>query len=156
MEVADNKFHRLKPGGEVRLRYGYVIRCDKVEKDAAGIVQKLVCSADLATLGKNPEGRKVKGVIHWLEAKHAVAVEVRHYERLMSQPQVSSDDMMSCLRSDSVRVQKAWVEPDICQSPPETTVQFERIGYFVFDRKLCQNGKIVLNSTVSLKDSSGK
>ncbi|HUW50808.1 MAG TPA: glutamine--tRNA ligase/YqeY domain fusion protein [Sulfuricella sp.] len=150
-------WQRLVPGGEVRLRYSYVIKCDEVIKDAAGNVAELRCSIDPDTLGKNPEGRKVKGVIHWVSAEHALPVEIRLYDRLFTVPAPDGDkerDFREFLNPHSLEVVSGWVEPAVREVPPETRFQFERLGYFCADRRDHQpGGKLVFNRTVTLKDS---
>lgn len=149
-------WQRLTLGGEVRLRYSYVIRCDAVIKDATGHVTELQCSIDPATLGQNPVGRKVKGVIHWLSAAHAVAAEFRLYDRLFSVPRPDADkahDFLSFLNADSLQVAQGWVEAVALQATPETRYQFERLGYFCADRLDHKTGeRAVFNRAVGLKD----
>ncbi len=154
-------FKRLTPGGEVRLRHSYVMRCDEVVKDSDGHVVELKCSLDYDTLGKNPEGRKVKGVIHWLSAEHAVPATVRLYERLFTEPRpdaVRGADgeylpFTNFLNPESVREIQAWVEASANDLLPESRWQFERLGYFVTDRKDHRPEQPVFNRTVTLKDS---
>lgn len=152
---------RLTPGGEVRLRHSYVMKCDEVVKDAGGNIVELKCSLDYDTLGKNPEGRKVKGVIHWLSAEHAVPATVRLYDRLFTEPRpdaVRGADgeylpFTNFLNPESVREIQAWVEASANDLPPESRWQFERLGYFVTDRRDHAQGKPVFNRTVTLKDT---
>ncbi|MDD5240138.1 MAG: glutamine--tRNA ligase/YqeY domain fusion protein [Sulfuricella sp.] len=150
-------WQRLVPGGEVRLRYSYVIKCDEVIKDAAGNVIELRCSIDPNTLGKNPEGRKVKGVIHWVSVEHALPVEIHLYDRLFTVAEPDADkerDFREFINPHSLEVVSGWVEPAVRDVPPETRYQFERLGYFCADRKEHQPGKkLVFNRTVTLKDS---
>ena len=150
-------WQRLTVGGEVRLRYSYVMRCDEVIKNAAGEIVELHCSIDAETLGKNPVGRKVKGVIHWLSVKHALPAEIRLYDRLFTVPQPDADknvDFCTYLNPDSLTVVHGWVEAVVNQAPPETHYQFERLGYFCTDRYEHQPGtKLIFNRTVTLKDS---
>ncbi len=149
-------FKRLVLGGEVRLRHSYVIRCDEVVKNATGEIVELRCSADLNTLGKNPEGRKVKGVIQWVSASKGVTAEVRLYDRLFTLPNPeSSDNLLDSLNADAFKIVQAWVEPSLADVQPEDRFQFEREGYFVADLKDCVGGKLVFNKTVSLRDSWG-
>lgn len=149
-------FKRLVLGGEVRLRHSYVIRCDEVLKNAAGEVIELRCSADLNTLGKNPEGRKVKGVIQWVSASAGVQAEVRLYDRLFTLPNPESgDDLLASLNPDAFQTLQAWVEPGLASAKPEDHFQFEREGYFVADLVDCVNGRLVFNKTVGLRDSWG-
>ncbi len=161
-ELAPEGWQRLAPGTEVRLRYSYVIRCDEVIKDAAGEVIELRCSIDHETLGKNPVGRKVKGVIHWLSAAHAIQAEVRLYDRLFTEPRPDAVrgedgqylDFQQFLNPESLRVVQGWVEACVANAAPETRYQFERLGYFVTDRYEHQPGsRVVFNRTVGLKDS---
>ena len=155
MEEPPKKFFRLAPGKEVRLRNSYVIRCDEVVKDDAGNIIELRCSVDFDTLGKNPEGRKVKGVIHWVSAAHAVPVEVRLYDNLfqVEQPDRDKDaDFLEHLNPDSLEVCHAFAEPSLVRAEPESRFQFERVGYFCADRHACRDGNLVFNRTVGLKD----
>ena len=155
MEEPPKKFFRLAPGKEVRLRNSYVIRCDEVVKDDAGNIIELRCSVDFDTLGKNPEGRKVKGVIHWVSAAHAVPVEVRLYDNLfqVEQPDRDKDaDFLEHLNPDSLEVCHAFAEPSLARAEPESRFQFERVGYFCADRHACRDGNLVFNRTVGLKD----
>jgi len=153
-------WQRLTPGGEVRLRYSYVIRCEEVVKDAAGEVVELRCSIDHDTLGKNPVGRKVKGVIHWVSARHGVPAEVRLYDRLFTDPEPDGDkdrDFLEFINPDSLEIVTAWVEPAVRDALPEGRYQFERVGYFCADRFDHVPGqRLVFNRTVTLKDSWAK
>ncbi|WP_273431422.1 glutamine--tRNA ligase/YqeY domain fusion protein [Chitinibacter tainanensis] len=158
-------WQRLTLGGEVRLRYSYVIKCDEVVKDANGEVIELKCSIDPNTLGQNPEGRKVKGVIHWISAEHAIEAEVRLYERLFTEPRPDAVrgedgqyvDFKQFINAESLKTVTAFVEPCVRDAAPETRYQFERLGYFVTDRYDHQPGeKVVFNRTVTLKDSWAK
>ncbi len=157
MENAPSKFHRLKPGGEVRLRYGYIIKCERVVKDPAGNVTELHCSHDPASRsGSDESGRKVKGTIHWVSAKHARFVAVRLYDRLFSVP-FPGDNIAKELNPDSLKiVSRAAVEPALAEAKPEERFQFERTGYFVADRALSKPGAPVFNRTVTLRDSWAK
>ena len=154
-------WQRLTLGGEVRLRYSYVIKCDEVVKDEQGNVIELKCSIDHDTLGKKPEGRKVKGVIHWLSAEHAVSATVRLYDRLFIEARpdaIRGEDgeylpFTDFLNPHSVNEITAWVEPVANGLPNESRWQFERLGYFVTDRYDHVEGKPVFNRTVSLKDT---
>jgi len=148
---------RLTVGGEVRLRHSYVMRCDEALKDAAGSVVELRCSIDHNTLGKNPEGRKVKGVIHFLSREHALPAEIHLYDRLFTVPEPDADkekDFLEFINPASLEVVQGWVESCVKDAPPETRYQFERLGYFCTDRRDHQpGGKLVFNRTVTLKDS---
>ena len=160
MEDAPKKFFRLAPQKEVRLRYGYVIKCEEVIKDEEGNIVELKCSYDVDTLGKKPEGRKVKGVIHWVSAEHGLPVEVRLYDRLfdVEQPDVAMEakSFTDFLNTDSLQVVKAFIEPSVADDDAESCYQFERVGYFVSDSVDSKPGALVFNRTVALKDSWGK
>jgi glutaminyl-tRNA synthetase len=157
-------WQRLTPGGEVRLRYSYVIKCDDVVRDAAGEVIELRCSIDHDTLGKNPVGRKVKGVIHFVAAAHALPIEVRLYDRLFSvpRPDAMKDeagaeiDFKTFINPDSLSVVTGYAEPALAQAQPEARYQFERIGYFCADRHEHSASRPVFNRTVGLKDTWSK
>jgi glutaminyl-tRNA synthetase len=149
-------WQRLTVGGEVRLRYSYVMRCDEVIKDAVGNLVELRCSIDPETLGKNPVGRKVKGVIHWLSLADALAAEIRLYDRLFTVPEPDADrgiDFCTYLNPDSLTTVQGWVEACVNDAAPETRYQFERLGYFCADRRDHCPVKPVFNRTVTLKDS---
>ena len=156
-EQPPDGWQRLTVGGEVRLRYSYVMRCDEVIKDSAGNITELRCSIDPETLGKNPVGRKVKGVIHWLSVEHALPAEIRLYDRLFTVPQPDADkavDFCNYLNPDSLTVVQGWVESAVSEAAPGTHYQFERLGYFCADRYEHQPGKKrVFNRTVTLKDT---
>lgn len=159
MEEAPRKFFRLKPGGEVRLRFAYIIRCDEVIKDDTGEIVELRCSFDPDT--KSGSGatsdRKVKGTIHWVSAEHAVPVEVRLYDRLFMTPDPgSADDVMQHLNPDSLEVVNAMVEPSLPGAPAERPWQFERLGYFRADPLDHGDGQAVYNRIVTLRDSWAK
>ncbi len=151
-------WQRLVLGGEVRLRHSYVIKCHEVIKNRAGEILELRCSIDLNTLGKNPEGRKVKGVIHWVSIPHAVKANVRLYEQLFTevQPDNAEDgrDFKEFINPNSLKEVSAFIEPAIKTAKPEQVFQFERVGYFVADMKdfNATNNQFVFNKTVSLKD----
>lgn len=152
-------FHRLSPGAEVRLRHGYVIRCRDVIKDKHGNVVELRCTHDPDTLGRAPEGRKVKGIIHWVSVPHAHPAEVRIYDRLFSHPDPDNtgDEFIAHLNKDSLSVIKqAWVEPSIANDPTGSRYQFERLGYFVSDIVDSKPNALVFNRIVTLRDSWGK
>jgi glutaminyl-tRNA synthetase len=157
MENAPSKFHRLKPGGEVRLRYGYIVKCERVVKDAAGNVVELRCSHDpKSRSGSEESGRKVKGTIHWVSAKHARYAAVRLYDRLFSVP-FPGDNLAKELNPDSLKiVTGAALEPALLDARAEERFQFERLGYFVADSVLSKPGAPVFNRTVTLRDSWAK
>lgn len=153
-EVPPKGFKRLVPDGEVRLRHAYVIKCNEVIKDANGEVVELKCSIDPDTLGKNPEGRKVKGVIHWVSAEQGVPAEVRIYDRLFNHADPEEgDDFLNNLNPDSLRLVQAVVEPSLAQAQPGERFQFEREGYFIADEKDYSAEKLVFNRILDLKDS---
>ncbi len=163
MEDPPKKFFRLGPDREVRLRYGYIIRCDEVIKDpVSGEVTELRCSYDAETGGGVlPEGRKkVKGIIHWVSAKHAVPVEVRLYDRLLSVADPASEkdrDYRELLNPESLEVlADALVEPGLADAAVGETFQFERLGYFCVDGKGSQSDKLVFNRSVTLRDTWAK
>ncbi|TVP77252.1 MAG: glutamine--tRNA ligase/YqeY domain fusion protein [Puniceicoccaceae bacterium] len=155
-EEANKKFFRLKKGGEVRLRGAYIIKCIDCEKDADGRITKLLCSVDLDTLNKNPEDRKVKGVIHWVSAAHAVKARVRLFDRLFSVEKPEADKerpFTEFVNPDSLSEIDALCEPSLAELPTGETCQFERIGYFCLDSKLSRPDALVFNRTVALRDS---
>ncbi len=159
MENPPKGYFRLSPGGEVRLRHAWIIRCDELIKDETGKVVALRCSVDHDTLGKNPEGRKVKGVIHWVSATHAIPCEVRLYDRLfqVEEPDAMPGEFTDYLNPRSLAVQTAMVEPALAAAATaETRVQFERIGYFCADRIDSSPEKPVFNRTLTLRDSWAK
>jgi len=156
MENAPSKFHRLKPGGEVRLRYGYIVKCERVVKNAAGDVTEVHCSYDPATRsGSEDAGRKVKGTIHWVSAKHAFRAPVRLYDRLFMTA-FPSGDLGKELNPDSLKLVEAALEPALAHAQAGDHFQFERNGYFVADSVLSKPGKPVFNRTVTLRDSWAK
>ena len=159
MEVPAPKYFRLKPGGEVRLKYAYIIRCDEVVKDAAGTVVELRCTADLESKsGGATAGRKVKGTIHWVSAAHAIDAEVRLYERMFTEaePEADGRDYKTVLNPHSLEVVTAKVEPALAQATATERYQLERIGYFCADAKESAPGRLVLNRTITLKDAWAK
>jgi len=163
MEDPPKNFFRLGPDREVRLRYGYIIRCDEVIKDpVSGEVSELRCSYDAETGGGVlPEGRKkVKGIIHWVAAAHAVPVEVRLYDRLLSVADPASEkdrDYRELLNPESLEVlADALVEPGLASAEAGETFQFERLGYFCVDGKGSQSDKLAFNRTVTLRDTWAK
>ncbi|MGZ5030240.1 MAG: glutamine--tRNA ligase/YqeY domain fusion protein [Methylobacter sp.] len=154
-EVPPPKFKRLVEGGEVRLRGSYVIRCNEVIKDSDGNITELRCSYDPDTLGKNPEGRKVKGVIHWVSEQHSKQAELRLYNRLFTVPNPDNEpNFLDVINPDSLEVlPDCRVEASLGNPQPESRYQFERTGYFCFDAIDSVNGKLVFNRTVTLRDS---
>jgi glutaminyl-tRNA synthetase len=160
MENPPGKFHRLKPGGEVRLRYGYVIKCESIVRDAAGRITELRCTYDSATRSGSGAGseRKVKGTIHWVSARHCVTREVRLYDRLFKTPYPgASEAIESELNPDSlVVVGSAALEPELGGVRAGDRFQFERQGYFAVDPAPSASGESVFNRVVSLRDSWAK
>lgn len=159
-EEANKKYKRLVLGKEVRLRGGYVIRADEVVKDEAGNITKILCSYDAETLGKNPaDGRKVKGVIHWVSQTHGKRAEVRLYDRLFNveAPDRGEGNFLDHINPDSLTVaESAYIEPGLAEAAPESSFQFEREGYFVADRFDHSADKPVFNKTIGLRDSWAK
>ena len=158
-EVPPPGFKRLITGGEVRLRGSYVIKCEDVIKDDSGQVTELRCSCDEATLGAKPEGRKVKGVIHWVPADSALDVEVRLYDRLFTHenPDAAEGDYRDFINPDSLIIKTGCkAEPSLADASPEKRFQFEREGYFCVDRKDASAGNLVFNLTVTLRDTWAK
>ena len=163
MEDPPNKFFRLGPGREVRLRYGYIIRCDEVVKDpVSGEVTELRCTYDPETGGGTlPEGRKkVKGIIHWVSAAHALPVAVCLYDRLFSVPDPAGEkehDYRELLNPDSLeRLDGALAEPGLATAAPGAAFQFERLGYFNVDSVSSASGGLVFNRVVTLRDTWAK
>jgi len=161
MEVPVKGFHRLQPGGEVRLRGVGIVRCNELVKDAAGTVIELHCTLDPDTRSGLPGAdRKVKGTIHWVSAAHAIAAEVRLYDRLFSVANPDDDEggktYRDHLNPESKRVVQAWLEPSLADAQPEERFQLERLGYFVADRRDHGPGRAVFNRTVTLRDSYAK
>ncbi|MBF0470728.1 MAG: glutamine--tRNA ligase/YqeY domain fusion protein [Gammaproteobacteria bacterium] len=161
-ERPNKHFKRLVSGGEVRLRNSYIIRCDRVEKSETGEVVTLYCSYDEQTLGRNPaDGRKVKGVIHWVSAAHAVAAEVRLYDRLFNRPNpeqvAEGEDFLHSLNPQSLTIlESCYLEPELAESEVGVSVQFEREGYFCLDSEQEHGGRPIWNRTVTLRDSWAK
>ncbi|MCO6551777.1 MAG: glutamine--tRNA ligase [Gilliamella sp.] len=154
-EEANKNYKRLVLGKEVRLRNAYVIRANRVEKDAEGNIQTIYCSYDPATLNKNPEdGRKVKGVIHWVSAKFAKAAEIRLYDRLFNTPNPgAAEEFLSTINPTSLVIKQGLVEPSLQKAQAGQAYQFEREGYFCLDSKFATEDKLVFNRTVGLRDS---
>jgi glutaminyl-tRNA synthetase len=162
MEDAPKKFFRLAPGREVRLRYAYFITCTEVVKDAAGNITELRCTYDPATRGGNaPDGRKVKGTIHWVSASHAATAEVRLYDHLFKTefPDDAPEGrtFLDNINPDSLAiVSDAKLEPSLATAKPGDHFQFERLGYFFVDPQDSQPGGPVFNRTVTLRDTWSK
>jgi glutaminyl-tRNA synthetase len=158
MEDAPRKFFRLKPGGEVRLRFGYIIQCDEIIKNDAGEVIELRCSYDPDTRsGTGTSDRKVKGTIHWVSREHALAAKVRLYDRLFNVANPNSaDDFHAALNADSLQSVDAKLEPSLAALESGTPVQFERLGYFCADSEENSADAHVFNRIVTLRDSWAK
>lgn len=155
-ESANKQYKRLVMGKEVRLRYGYIMKAERVEKDADEQITTLYCTVDQDTLNKDPaDGRKVKGVIHWVSAAHAYDAEVRLYDRLFNVPNPgAADDFLSTINAESLRIiPHAKLEPSLAKAQPEVAYQFEREGYFCADSKLSTAERKVFNLTVALRDT---
>ena len=158
MEDPPKKFFRLAPGREVRLRYAYFITCDRVEKDAEGNITRLHCTHDPETRGGNaPDGRKVKGTIHWVSADHAITAEVRLYDRLFTEEEPGAmENHLDSLNQSSLKTLTAQLEPALAQAKPGDRVQFERNGYFYADPIDSTKDALVFNRIVSLRDTWAK
>jgi glutaminyl-tRNA synthetase len=161
METPVKKFFRLAPGNEVRLRYGYYVKCTHVVKDEHGEITEVHCTFDSETRGGySPDGRKVKGTIHWVSAQHALNAEIRLYDRLFIKPDPDNTEegqtFLDNINPESFSiVNNCKVEPSLIACKSGDRFQFERQGYFCVDLD-SQDGKIIFNRTVSLKDSWAK
>ncbi|MDE2680121.1 MAG: glutamine--tRNA ligase/YqeY domain fusion protein [Verrucomicrobiota bacterium] len=158
MEDPPKKFFRLGPAREVRLRYAYFITCQSVEKDGEGNILRIHCTYDPETRGGSaPDGRKVKGTLHWVSAEHAVDAEVRLYDRLFTEPEPEAEgDFLDCLNPDSLKIIAGKLEPSLAKLSAGQRVQFERLGYFTPDPKDSTPDKPVFNRIVGLRDSWAK
>jgi glutaminyl-tRNA synthetase len=162
METPPPKYFRLRPGGEVRLKYAYIIKCDEVMKDGSGKIMELRCTADLdSKSGGATAGRKVKGTIHWVSARHAIDAEVRLYDRLFTipEPDATEGDFKQYLNPNSLETLTAKCEPSLAVAKPELRYQFERLAYFCLDKDsnlTSQPPKLVLCRTITLKDTWAK
>ena len=154
-EVPPPKYFRLKPGGEVRLKYACIIKLDEIVKDAAGVITELRCTADLTTRAGGPNSdKKVKGTIHWVSASHSIAAEVRVYDRLFTVPEPGAEeDFLKVINPQSLEVITARLESSLAAATLDDRFQFERVGYFALDSKDSAPGKLVFNRTISLKDA---
>ncbi len=153
------KYFRLRPGGDVRLKYACIIHCDEVVKNTTGQVVEVRCTADLESRsGGANAGRKVKGTIHWVSAEHALSAEVRLYDRLftVAEPDRGDGDFRQYLNPDSLKIIEGWVEPSLREAHPGDRFQFERVGYFAIDVRDSRSDKLVFNRTISLKDGWAK
>ncbi|WKE64099.1 glutamine--tRNA ligase [Gallaecimonas kandeliae] len=151
-EEANKKYKRLVLGKEVRLRNAYYVKAERVEKDEAGNITTIYCTYDSDTLGKDPaDGRKAKGVIHWVSADHGVPAEVRLYDRLFKVPNPGgAEDFLGTINPESLSVMQGLVEPSLAQAKAQAGYQFERLGYFCRD---ADEGPLVFNRTVGLRDT---
>ena len=161
MENPPKKFYRLAPGREVRLRYGYFIRCIDAMKDpGTGRVTEVHCTYDPATRsGFAPDGRKVEATIHWVSAEHSLPAEIRLYDRLfrVANPLEEKTDFTEHLNPDSLEVLRSCrVEPGLADAAAGSRFQFERVGYFAADSKDSSPGSLVFNRIESLRDSWSK
>jgi glutaminyl-tRNA synthetase len=157
-EIPPPKFFRLKPGGEVRLKYACIIKCEEVVKDANGNISELRCTADLDSRTGGPTAnRKIKGTIHWVSAAHAIDAEVRLYDRLFTEAEPEKDgrDFKSVLNPRSLEVVTAKCEPGLKTASPDERYQFERLAYFVLDKESTPE-KPVFNRTITLRDTWAK
>jgi glutaminyl-tRNA synthetase len=158
LEDPPRKFFRLRPGGEVRLRYGYIIKCEEVVKDEAGDVVELRCTYDPETRGGNtPDGRKVRGTIHWVSAAHAVPAEIRLYDHLFTEADPArAEDFRTVLNAESLTVlENAIVEPALKEAEVGVPLQLERQGYFCLDPDTTPD-RLVFNRTATLRDTWAK
>jgi len=160
MEDPPKKFFRLGPGREVRLRYAYLITCKDVIKDESGTVTELICTYDPATRGGNaPDGRKVKGTIHWVNATDCSDAKVRLYDRLFKDedPEQGKQDFIENLNPDSLKeLESCKLEKSLANATPETVYQFERLGYFCLDSKDATKNNPIFNRTVTMRDAWAK
>ena len=160
-ESPPKQFYRLSPGREVRLRYGYFVKCTDVVKDATGNIIEIHCTYDPATRGGNsPDGRKVKSTIHWVSAEQAVDAEVRLYDTLFTKENPNDvpegQDFTVNLNQKSLEVlHHCKLEPSLRGATPGSRYQFERLGYFAVDHDTT-NDKLVFNRTVGLRDTYAK
>ena len=158
-EIPPPKFFRLKPGGEVRLKYAYIIKCEEVVKNADGTIAELRCTADLdSKSGGATSSRKIKGTIHWVSAPDALRANVRLYDRLFTEaePEADGRDFRTCLNPHSLETVKAYLEPALAHATPDQRYQLERLAYITADPIESQPGSPVFNRVITLKDSWAK
>ncbi|MCE7629917.1 glutamine--tRNA ligase, partial [Vibrio fluvialis] len=157
-EEGNKKYKRLVLGKEVRLRGAYVIKAERVEKDEQGNITTIYCTYDADTLGKNPaDGRKVKGVIHWVSADKGVPAEFRLYDRLFTVPNPgAADNFAATINPESLVKLNGFIEPSLVSAEAEFGYQFERMGYFCADAKDSKADALVFNRTVGLRDTWAK
>lgn len=157
-EEANRQYKRLVLGKEVRLRNAYIVQANRVDKDAAGNITTIYCTYDADTLNKDPaDGRKVKGVIHWVSALHALPAEIRLYDRLFTVPNpAAEEDFLAVINPDSLVIRRGFVEPSLITAQAGKAYQFEREGYFCADSHDHTAEQLVFNRTVGLRDSWAK
>jgi glutaminyl-tRNA synthetase len=157
-EMPPPKYFRLKPGGEVRLKYACIIKCDEIVKDPAGHIIEIRCTADLTTRAGGPNvARKVKGTIHWVSASTCLDAEVRLYDRLFTVPEpAAEEDFLKVVNPKSLEVVTAKLEASLAGAVPTERYQFERLGYFTLETKEAMPGRLIFNRTISLKDTWAK
>jgi len=157
MENPPPKYFRLRPGGEVRLKYAYIIKCNEVIKNSKGQLIELHCTADLESKSGGPNAnRRVKGTIHWVNAKSSIDAEVRLYDRLFTEPEPdATDNFKSCLNPHSLEIVHARCERSLADARGDLRYQFERLGYFALDRE-SKPGSLIFNRTIALRDSWAK
>jgi glutaminyl-tRNA synthetase len=156
-EMPPPKFFRLRPGGEVRLKYAYIIKCEEVVKDDTGGISELRCTADLdSKSGGATSSRKVKGTIHWVSASHAVPAEVRLYDRLFTTAEPDAEgDFKAHINPHSLEVVTAMLEPSLAKARPEMRYQLERLAYICLDQDSAPE-RLVFNRIITLKDTWAK
>ena len=153
-EDASRKFFRLTNGKEVRFKHGYYIKCNEIIKDDQGNITELLCTYDKSTKGGwSDDGRKIKGTIHWVSAKHALKAKINLYDNLFNSenPEEGGRDFLEDVNPDSLEIIEAWVEPIVGELAPGTTVQFDRTGYFCIDKD-SKKGDLIINRTVTMRD----
>ena len=157
-EVPPPKFFRLKPGGEVRLKYACIIKCDELVKDTTGRITEIRCTADLTTRAGGPNvARKVKGTLHWVSASTCIEAEVRLYDRLFTVPEpAAEEDFLKVINPHSLTVVTAKLEASLAEAGASERYQFERLGYFALETKTAEPGRLIFNRTISLKDTWAK
>ncbi|MEN9404086.1 MAG: hypothetical protein RL091_2789, partial [Verrucomicrobiota bacterium] len=157
-EVPPPKYFRLKPGGEVRLKYACIIKLDEIVKDATGAITELRCTAQLDTRSGGPNAdKKVKGTIHWVSAKHCIDAEVRLYDRLFTVAEPAAEpDFMKVVNPQSLEVVTAKLESSLATAKASERYQFERLGYFALDKDSSPDSRLIFNRTITLKDTWAK
>ena len=157
-EVPPPKYFRLKPGGEVRLKYACIIKLDEIVKDAAGAITELRCTAQLDTRAGQPNAdKKVKGTIHWVSATHCIEAEVRLYDRLFTVAEpAAQDDFLKVVNPKSLEIVTAKLETSLAAAKPADRFQFERLGYFALDKDSAPDSRLIFNRTITLKDTWAK